>query len=101
MIYFLKKGKIILAADTIVAKGKNIYEKPTDKKDAERILNKLSGKWHEVITGVCLLSKKKKVSFRDFLEENAKFLLNLAEKDLKYYIANIDEIERAVLLFGH
>ena len=57
---FLKKGQIILAADTIVTKGKNIYEKPKDKKDAERILKKLSGKWHEVITGVCLLSEKKK-----------------------------------------
>ena len=60
---FLKKKQILIAADTIVAKGKSIYEKPKDKQDAFRILKKLSGKWHKVITGVCLLSKKKKVSF--------------------------------------
>ncbi|MFK7981315.1 MAG: Maf family nucleotide pyrophosphatase [Saprospiraceae bacterium] len=89
---FLKKNKIILAADTIVAKGKNIYEKPTDKKDAERILTKLSGKWHEVITGVCLLSKKKKVSF---IGVSKVKLEKLTATEIDYYIEKFQPYDKA------
>ena len=89
---FLQKGKIILAADTIVAKGKNIYEIPTDKKDAERILTKLSGKWHEVITGVCLLSKKKKVSF---IGVSKVKLTKLSTTEIDYYIEQFQPYDKA------
>ncbi len=89
---FLKKGHIILAADTIVTKGKNIYEKPKDKKDAARILKKLSGKWHEVITGVCLLSKKKKVSF---IGVSKVKLENLSAVEIDYYINKFQPYDKA------
>lgn len=89
---FLKKNKIILAADTIVAKGKNIYEKPKDKKDAERILKKLSGKWHEVITGVCLLSKKKKASFIGISKVK---LEKLTATEIEYYIEQFQPYDKA------
>lgn len=89
---FLKKGQIILAADTIVTKGKNIYEKPKDKKDAERILKKLSGKWHEVITGVCLLSKKKKVSFIGISKVK---LEKLSAVEIDYYIDKFQPYDKA------
>ncbi len=89
---FLKKGKIILAADTIVTKGNNIYEKPTDKKDAERILTKLSGKWHAVITGVCLLSKKKKVSF---IGVSKVKLEKLSATEIDYYIEKFQPYDKA------
>ena len=89
---FLKKGQIILAADTIVTKGKNIYEKPTDKKDTERILKKLSGKWHEVITGVCLLSKKKKVSF---IGVSKVKLEKLSAVEIDYYIQQFQPYDKA------
>jgi len=89
---FLKKGSIILAADTIVAKGKNIYEKPKDKKDAERILTKLSGKWHEVLTGVCLLSKKKKVSF---IGVSKVKLEKLSAVEIDYYIEQFQPYDKA------
>ncbi len=89
---FLKKGQIILAADTIVTKGKNIYEKPIDKKDAERILKKLSGQWHEVITGVCLLSKKKKVSF---IGVSKVKLEKLSAVEIDYYIDKFQPYDKA------
>ncbi len=89
---FLEKRTIILAADTIVTKGKNIYEKPKDKKDAERILNKLSGKWHEVITGVCLLSKKKKVSF---IGTSKVKLEKLSATEIDYYIEQFQPYDKA------
>lgn len=89
---FLKKNKIILAADTIVTKGKNIYEKPKDKADAERILTKLSGKWHKVLTGVCLLSKKKKVSF---LGVSKVKLEKLSTVEIAYYINQFQPYDKA------
>ena len=48
---------VVLGADTVVALDGKIYGKPTDKKDAERMLLSLSGKTHQVITGYALFSK--------------------------------------------
>lgn len=89
---FLKKGHIILAADTIVTKGKKIYEKPKDKADAVRILKKLSGKWHQVITGVCLLSKKKKISFIGISKVK---LEPLTAAEIHYYIDQFQPYDKA------
>jgi len=44
----------ILAADTIVHRDSNIYEKPVNDADASRMLNDLSGNWHKVTTAWCL-----------------------------------------------
>ena len=89
---FLEKGHIILAADTIVTKGKKIYEKPKDKADAVRILKKLSGKWHKVITGVCLLSKKKKVSFIGVSKVKLEVL---SATEIDYYIEQFQPYDKA------
>lgn len=47
-------GEIVLAADTIVLIGEEILEKPLDAAHAAAMLNKLSGRSHSVITGICL-----------------------------------------------
>ncbi len=49
------KGKAVLGADTVVAFAGEVLGKPKDEKDAERMLTILSGKAHEVHTGVCVL----------------------------------------------
>ena len=48
----LKINEIILTSDTIVTLDNKIYGKPKDRLDAIRTLQELSGKVHEVITGV-------------------------------------------------
>lgn len=58
-------SKIILAADTVVVLGNEIIGKPTDRDDAVKILSSLSGKTHNVITGVGLLRGNKEVAFAD------------------------------------
>lgn len=45
---------LILAADTVVYCGQ-ILGKPKDREDARRMLSLLSGRWHEVYTGVCAM----------------------------------------------
>ena len=47
-------GEIVLGADTEVVAGESILEKPRDGDDARRMLQLLSGRDHEVITGICL-----------------------------------------------
>lgn len=47
------EGDIILAADTVVVIGGEILGKPQDAADAVRMLERLAGREHEVITGVC------------------------------------------------
>src|SRR4051812_46326440 len=47
-------GKVVLGADTIVVVDDQILGKPRDVQDAARMLRMLSGRSHEVITGVCL-----------------------------------------------
>ena len=58
-------GRVILAADTVVVLGEEIIGKPVDREDAIRILSKLSGQRHEVITGVVLLRGDEELAFYD------------------------------------
>jgi len=46
---------IILAADTIVVLGQSILAKPANCSEARSMLKRLSGRWHEVVSGICLL----------------------------------------------
>lgn len=48
-------GRRVLSADTVVVVGGEILGKPVDDGDARRMLRMLSGRSHEVLTGVCLL----------------------------------------------
>ncbi len=51
---FAVEGDLILAADTTVVIDDHVLEKPTDSADASRMLTLLSGRDHQVITGICL-----------------------------------------------
>lgn len=48
---------LIIGADTVVAAGKHIYGKPATKEEAFETLSALSGKTHQVFTGVCIYTK--------------------------------------------
>lgn len=58
-------GKIILAADTIVVLDQQMLGKPQDRSDAIRMLSHLSGRVHQVITGVSLTSATKEILFAE------------------------------------
>lgn len=53
--HLYEAGEVVLAADTVVVLDDTIIGKPTDRADAIRILGALSGKIHQVITGVVIL----------------------------------------------
>ena len=54
-----KKLEIVLTADTVVALGRRIIQKPNDKEEALYFLNLLSGRRHKVYTSICLFSREK------------------------------------------
>lgn len=75
-------GEIVLGADTTVVIGGGILGKPLDLDDAKRMLTMLSGKSHEVLTGVALVRNGKsvsgiertKVNFNEMSKEEIEFL---------------------------
>lgn len=57
-------GAYVMAADTIVALGRRILGKPDDEAEARKHLELLSGRAHQVITGVCVISPEGRTSSR-------------------------------------
>ena len=88
----LKIDEILITADTIVCIDEEVLGKPKDKKEATEILLKLSGKEHQVITGVCLKSIEKQVSFYTITRVYFKEL-NLDE--INYYIDHYQPYDKA------
>lgn len=59
----LKEKDIVITADTIVWCNNTVLSKPSSREEAQKMLRAISGNTHEVITGVCLFSTKKKKVF--------------------------------------
>lgn len=58
-------GRVVIAADTVVVLGEDIIGKPKDRADAVKMLSRLAGQRHEVITGVVLLKDGEEQAFAD------------------------------------
>jgi septum formation protein len=82
----------ILAADTIVVCENEIIGKPKDKADAMRIIRKLSGKTHEVITGVFMMSDQKEIAFADITEV---CFYELTDAQIEFYIDKYKPYDKA------
>lgn len=89
---FLTDNEILLTADSVVILGNEIFGKPENHEDATRILKKLSGNEHQVITGVCLLSKEKKVTFSGVSKVQ---LEELSEEEIEYYVNKFQPFDKA------
>jgi septum formation protein len=83
---------LIIAADTIVYIEDEILGKPGNYEEAVRMLTKLSGKKHEVITAVCLKSKSKK---RIFSAISSVYFKELSMEEIDYYIENFEPFDKA------
>jgi septum formation protein len=84
--------EIVIAADTIVALGNEILEKPLDRSHAFQMLQKLSGKVHEVISGVTIQKGDFQESFYDVTKV---FFTSLSEEDINYYIDTYKPFDKA------
>lgn len=83
---------VIVAADTIVLLDDAILGKPSDLDDARRMLARLSGRSHVVITGVCLLHKGRQVVFR---ETTLVYFRSLSEEEISSYVETARPLDKA------
>nr|XP_032644609.1 probable bifunctional dTTP/UTP pyrophosphatase/methyltransferase protein [Chelonoidis abingdonii] len=96
----LRTPDIVIGADTIVAVGKQILEKPVDKQDAYKMLSRLSGKEHSVFTGVAIVHCSSKdnrleTEVTDFYEETKVKFAELSEELLWEYIHSGEPMDKA------
>ena len=85
-------GDIVLGADTVVVCAGQILEKPRDSADATRMLGLLSGREHDVITGICLLQGD-----RNILDtaRTRVYFTSLSEADIAAYVASGEPMDKA------
>lgn len=88
----LKSNQLVITADTIVWLDGEVLNKPADFADGFRMLKNLSGKKHQVITGVCLLSTEKKVSFYALTDVWFK---ELSDAEITYYLQTYQPYDKA------
>lgn len=88
----LTDDTIVITADTIVWIDNQVLNKPENFNDAVRMLKLLSGKKHEVYTGVCLKSKHKTKTF--YALTNVYFK-ELSQQEIEYYINNFNPYDKA------
>ena len=88
----MNQKSILIAADTIVVLGDEILGKPGNHDEAVIMLKKLSGKKHDVITAVCLKSKKKKKAFH---VQSSVYFKELSLEEIEYYIRNFQPFDKA------
>jgi septum formation protein len=88
----LKDNQLVITADTIVWLNGHVLNKPADYDEGFRMLSDLSGKKHQVITGVCLLSASKKISFYALTDVWFK---QLSDTEINYYLEHYKPYDKA------
>jgi septum formation protein len=86
------KAAIVIGADTVVVCDEAVLGKPADAADAQRMLRLLSGRTHQVITGVCVLRG-------DVVESAAEVtfvtMQTIADAEIEAYVATGEPMDKA------
>lgn len=88
----LPASSTVIGADTIVVLDGSIFGKPRDEQDARRMLRELSGKAHEVITGVCVARDGACETFADVTKVHFK---QLTDEEIAAYVATGEPLDKA------
>ena len=92
MAYALADDELLITADTIVYLDGEVLGKPANAKEACAMLRKLSGKTHQVITGVTLRTVDRSHTFSSVTEVT---FAQLAEEQIKHYVDNYAPFDKA------
>lgn len=87
-----EKENLIISADTVVSVDDEILGKPVDKEDARRMISLLSGKVHQVYTGVTLALNGK---VKTFSEKTDVEFFDLTENEIEEYISSNEPYDKA------
>lgn len=87
---------VVIGSDTVVAAEGEILGKPKDKDDARRMITMLSGKTHQVYTGVTLMIYKDERMIREtFYEKTDVTFYEMTEKQIEEYINDSEPYDKA------
>ena len=92
LAYNVAHEEVLLTADTVVVVDGMILGKPQDDSDARRMLRLLSGKTHQVVTGVTITTCKEQKSFAVTTDVTFK---ELADNEIDYYISHCHPLDKA------
>lgn len=88
----LGENDLLITADTVVCLDKEVLGKPESFDEACTMLQRLSGREHQVITGVCLTSAHKQESF--YSVTNVEFK-TLTREEIEHYVTNFKPYDKA------
>ncbi len=89
-----RKKQIIIAADTVVYLEDEILEKPKDAPDAFNMIKRLSGKTHQVYTGLCVMRICDGTTVTRSIKTDVKFK-TLSDEVIKQYISTMEYSDKA------
>lgn len=87
-------GEIVLAADTTVVLGSEILGKPRDPEDARRMLARIAGREHTVLTGVALEEPGRGLRVSDIAASRVRMAL-LSEERIAWYVETGEPLDKA------
>lgn len=88
----MEESTLLITADTIVWLDGKVYGKPHDEEDAKQMLRALSGKTHQVITGVCLRTQNKEKTFYSLTDVSFS---DLTDREIEYYVSKYKPMDKA------
>lgn len=84
----------VIGSDTTVALDGRIFHKPADLDEARRMLRSLSGRTHQVYTGVCLIHRAGSYQ-SDFVESSEVTFRDLSDRDIDSYFQQVNPLDKA------
>jgi len=88
------KNKIIIGADTVVSLDGKLFGKPRDHQESYKMLKTLSGKSHEVITGVSLILLNENIDYT-FNQTTYVTLTNISDEEIFAYVKKFNPLDKA------
>lgn len=88
----LKENQLVITADTIVWLDGKVLNKPANYDEGFEMLKALSGEKHQVVTGVCLLTTEKRVSF---FSSTDVWFKELSDDEIRFYLENYRPYDKA------
>jgi septum formation protein len=85
---------LVVGADTIVTVGSRILGKPASEEDARGMLRRLSGRWHEVLTGICLMDASAGRS-GSACTRSRVHMRRLSDRDIDWYLQTGEHLDKA------
>ena len=88
----IHEDDLVITADTVVIVDNDILGKPHDESEAKAMLRRISGRSHQVVTGVCLVTKDKR---REFSVSTDVTFRALSESEIDYYVSHYRPFDKA------